>query len=160
MNPLFPVVRNAPVCGYRFLYHSGLEGDDDWEGIVSGLKESLSKILSVEGVRTVALIDIATGMVVRAVGVQHAWFSTLAAGAADEARLARVSLGPGSLGSGRADDDLEEISVTTSGSLHLSKILDTRLGEGLLLFVDLDRARSNIALASLLVGQVAPAVLA
>jgi hypothetical protein len=121
---------------------------------VSGLRESLGKILSVEGVRTVALIDIATGMVVRSVGVQHAWFTTVAAGAADEARLARASLEPG------RRDDLEEISVTTKGSLHLSKILDTRLGEGLLLFVDLDRARSNIALASLLVGQAAPAVLA
>lgn len=122
---------------------------------MSGLSESLGKILGVEGVRTVALIDIATGMVVRSVGAQHAWFTSMAAGAADEARLARAALGPG-----RPDDDLEEISVTTAGSLQLSKVLDTRLGEGLLLFVDLDRARSNIALASLLVGQVAPAVLA
>jgi hypothetical protein len=122
---------------------------------VSGLRESLGKILGVEGVRTVALIDIATGMVVRSAGAQQAWFMSMAAAAADEARLARAALGPG-----RPDDGLEEISVTTAGSLQLSKILDTSLGEGLLLFVDLDRARSNIALASLLVGQLAPAVLA
>ena len=122
---------------------------------MSGLNESLGKILGVDGVRTVALIDIATGMVVRSAGAQQTWFTNMAAGAADEARLARAALGPG-----RRDDDLEEISVTTADSLQLSKILDTRLGEGLLLFVDLDRARSNIALASLLVGQVAPAVLA
>jgi hypothetical protein len=122
---------------------------------VSGLKESLGKILRVEGVRTVALIDIATGMVVRSVGAQDARFTAVAAGVADEARLTRSALGPV-----RPDDDLEEISVTTTGSLHLSKILETRLGEGLLLFVDLDRTRSNSALASLLVGQVAPAVLA
>jgi hypothetical protein len=122
---------------------------------VSGLKESLGHILRVEGVRTVALIDIATGMVVRSVGTHDASFTELAAGIADEARLARAALGPG-----RHDGDLEEISVTTSASLHLSRILDTGLGDGLLLFADLDRSRSNVALASLLVGRAAPTVLA
>jgi len=125
------------------------------EGIVSGLKESLGQILTVEGVRTVALIDIATGMVVRSAGLADAGFTDLAAGAADDARLIRTALG-----AGLSDGDLEEIVVTTSGGLHLSKILDSTLGEGLLLFVDLDRSRSNLALASLLVGQAAPAVLA
>lgn len=125
------------------------------EGIVSGLMESLGQILTVEGVRTVALVDIATGMVVRSAGAPDARFTDLAAGAADDARLVRVALG-----SGPRDGDLEEIAVTTTGGLHLSKILESAVGEGLLLFVDLDRARSNIALASLLVGHAAPAVLA
>jgi hypothetical protein len=35
-----------------------------------------------------------------------------------------------------------------------------RPGEGLLLFVDVDRARANPALASLRIGQAAPGVLA
>jgi hypothetical protein len=38
--------------------------------------------------------------------------------------------------------------------------VSSRLGEGLLLFVDLDRTRANIALASLQVGRLAPDVLA
>jgi hypothetical protein len=125
------------------------------EGIVSGLKESLGQILAVEGVRTAAVIDIATGMVVRSAGAQDARFAAAAADIADEARTARAALGPAHLGG-----DLCEISTVTASRLHVSKILDSRLGEGLLLFVDLDRAQANIALASLQVGHVAPAVLA
>lgn len=125
------------------------------EGIVPGLEESLGQILAVEGVRTVALIDVATGMVIRSAGVSDARFPDTAAGIADEARLARAALGPG-----QNDADLEEIALTATASLHLSRILDTRLGDGLLLFVDLDRARSNVALASLLVSDFASTVLA
>lgn len=119
-----------------------------------GLKESLGQILAVEGVRTVALIDIATGMVVRSAGAAEARFPVAAAAIADEVRLARTALGPG-----QRDDDLEEIALTGTGSLQLSKVLDTGLGDGLLLFVDLDRSRSNVALASLLVSNLASTVL-
>ena len=120
-----------------------------------GLEESLGQIVAVEGVRTVALIDIATGMVIRSAGADDVRFPVTAAGIADEARLARAALGPG-----QKYEDLEEIALTATGSLHLSKILDTTLGDGLLLFVDLDRSRSNVALASLLVSQIASTVLA
>jgi hypothetical protein len=125
------------------------------EGIVSGLKESLGQILAVEGVRTAAVIDIATGMVVRSVGAEDAGFATAAAGIADEARMVRTALGPAHPGG-----DLDEIATVTADRLHVYKVLESRLGEGLLLFVDLDRAQANIALASLQVGHVAPAVLA
>jgi hypothetical protein len=125
------------------------------EGIVSGLKESLRQILAVEGVRAVAVIDIATGMIVLSAGRQDPGFAAAAVGIAAEAKAARAALGPGQPGG-----DLDEISLVTATRLHLSKILDSRLGEGLMLFVDLDRARVNPALATLRVGQVAPAMLA
>jgi hypothetical protein len=122
---------------------------------VPALRESLGQILAVEGVRTVALIDIATGMIVRWAGITDTRFPATAADIADEVRLVRATLGPG-----QKDEDIEEIALTAAGSLHLSKILDTQLGDGLLLFVNLDRARSNVALASLLISQVASTVLA
>jgi hypothetical protein len=125
------------------------------EGFVSYLKESLDQILAIDGVQTVALIDIATGMVVRSAGNEDPRFAAVAAGVADEAKIARCALGPRQPGG-----DLDEITAVTADRLHLSKILDSQLDEGLLLFVDLDRARANIALASLRVGQAAPAVLA
>jgi hypothetical protein len=78
-----------------------------------------------------------------------------AASVADEARAARGALGPRQP-AGR----LDEIVVVTESRLHLAKILQDQLGEGFLLFVDMDRARANVALASLRVGQLAPAVLA
>lgn len=122
---------------------------------MSGLKESLRQILAVEGVRAAAVIDIATGMIVRSAGTEDPGFAAAAADIAGEAKAARAALGPAPSGG-----DLDEITLVTASRLHLSKVLDSRLGEGLLLFVDLDRARVNPALASLRVGQVAPAVLA
>jgi hypothetical protein len=122
---------------------------------VASLTDSLRQVVAIDGVRSAVLVDIATGMVVRSAGEEGADFLAAAAGLADEARMARAVLGPG-----RPGGDLEEISLITTSRVHLSKILGTRLGEGLLLFVDVDRARVNIALASLQVGQLAPAVLA
>ena len=122
---------------------------------MASLTDSLSQVMAVDGVRSAALVDIATGMVVRSAGEEGTEFLAAAVGLADETRIARAALGPG-----RPGGDLEEISVITARRVHLSKILGTRLGEGMLLFVDVDRTRVNIALASLQVGQLAPAVLA
>jgi hypothetical protein len=122
---------------------------------VASLTDSLRQVVAVDGVRSAALVDIATGMVVRSAGEEGMDFLAAAADMADETRTARAALGPG-----RPGGDLEEISLITTNRLHLSKILSTRLGEGILLFVDVDRTRVNIALASLQVGQLAPAVLA
>jgi hypothetical protein len=121
----------------------------------SSLREALHRVLAVEGVRTVALIDIASGLVVRSEGEQGASFPAAAASVADEARAARGALGPR-----RPAGQLEEIVVVTDSRLHLAKILQDQPGEGFLLFVDMDRTRANVALASLQVGQLAPAVLA
>lgn len=118
---------------------------------MSSLQGSLHQVLAVEGVRTAALIDIATGMIVRSVGKVGTDLPAAAACVADEVRAARDA---------SAATDLDEIAVVTSGRLQLSKVLRTRPGEGLLLFVDLERSKSNIALASLHVGRLAPAVLA
>jgi hypothetical protein len=122
---------------------------------VSSLTESLRQVMAVDGVLAAALIDIATGMVVQSVGEGSTDFPAAAASMADEARVARAVLGPG-----RAGGDLDEIALVTEDRLHVTKILDSRLGEGMLLFVDLDRTQVNIALAGLRIGQLAPAVLA
>ena len=111
--------------------------------------------MAFDGVRAAALIDIATGMVVGSVGEQGTDFPAAAASMADEVRTAR-----GVAGFGRLGGDLDEISLVTKSRLHISKVLGSRPGEGLLLYVDLDRARVNLGLASLQIGRLAPAVLA
>ena len=124
-------------------------------GEVSSLDESLRRILAVEGVRSAALIDLATGMVVRSAGAEPATLPEAAASLAGEVRAADQAQGPL-----RPGGDLDEISLVTSKRLLLTKVLEARRpGEGLLLFVDVDRARANPALASLRIGQAAPAVL-
>ena len=122
---------------------------------MSTLQESLRCFLAVEGVRTAALIDIATGMIVRSVGKPDPDLAATAVCVADEARTARAALV-----AGIPADDLVEITTVTSSRLHVSRILRGSPSEGLLLFVDLERDRSNVGLASLRVGQLTPAVLA
>src|ERR1700759_1394979 len=125
-------------------------------GEVSSLDESLRRIPAVEGVRSAALIDLATGMVVRSAGAEPATLPAAAASLAQEVRAADLAQGPLRPGGG-----LDESTLCTPGRLQLTKVLDSRRpGEGLLLFVDVDRARANPALATLRIGQAAPAVLA
>ena len=119
---------------------------------MSTLQESLRCFLPVEGLRTAALIDIATGMIVRSVGKLEPSLAATAACVADEARAARGALS--------APDDLIEITTVTGTRLHLSRVLRHSPSEGLLLFVDLERGKSNLGLATLRVSQLAPAVLA
>ena len=122
---------------------------------VSSLEESLQQVQSVDGVRAVALIDIATGMVVCSAGAAGPDLAETAECVADEARACRVMLGPDSPGG-----DLDEISLQTAGRIQLARVVSARPGQGMLLFADLDRARANLGLASLRVGRAAESVLA
>src|SRR5215472_8129541 len=87
-------------------------------GDVPSLSESLSQVMTVQGARAAALIDVATGMIVRSAGVLAGDFPAAAASMAAEARLARDVLGPGPAGG-----DLDEISLVTADRVHVSKIL-------------------------------------
>jgi hypothetical protein len=122
---------------------------------VPSLAESLSQVMAVEGARAAALIDVATGMVVRSAGEPSGDFPAAAVTLADEARAARALSGPH-----EGQGDLDEILLVTGDRLQVSRMLGFPFAEGLLLFVDLDRTRVNMALASLRIGQLAPAVLA
>jgi len=122
---------------------------------VFSLDKSLQDVLAVDGVRVAALVDIATGMVVGSAGDEGPDLPAAAASVADEARAARTMLGPDCPGG-----DLDEITLVTASRIHLARVLSARPGEGMVLFVDLDRTRVNVALASLRVGQAALAVLA
>jgi hypothetical protein len=61
---------------------------------VSVLDESLHRVLTTDGARGAALIDVGTGMVVRSVGDVAVGLPAAAATMADEARSATWSLGP------------------------------------------------------------------
>jgi hypothetical protein len=122
---------------------------------MAALSQSLRKVLDVAGVRTAALVDIGTGMVVCSAGDGGAAFPAAAEDLSGEARSALSAFGPA-----RQGGDLEEVAVITESRFLLSKIVASRPGEGLLLFVDLDRAQTNMALASWQVGQAASALLA
>jgi hypothetical protein len=122
---------------------------------VAALSQSLRQVLDVAGARTAALVDIATGMIVCSAGDGGAAFPAAAEDLSGAARSALSAFGPA-----RHGGDLEEVAVITESRFLLSKIVASRPGEGLLLFVDLDRDRTNVALASWQVGQAASVLLA
>jgi hypothetical protein len=122
---------------------------------MSSLQGSLRRFLALEGVRTAAVIDIGTGMIVRSAGKPDPDLPATAACVADEARAVRDALG-----AGRGAADLVEITAVTGSRLHVSRILRSAPSQGLLLFVDLDRSRTNLGLAALRISQLSPAVLA
>jgi len=62
-------------------------------------------------------------------------------------------------GPGRPAGELDELLITDS-RFHLLKVLSRAQDEGPMLFVDLDRAQTNLGLAIVRVAQAAPAVLA
>jgi hypothetical protein len=121
---------------------------------LSGLSESLRQVLEVDGARTAALVDLGTGMVVSSAGAEPDGLPVAAASLADEARLAAGALGPD-----RPGGDLEELLMTTASGFQFLKVLSQAEGEGLMLFVDVDRGRTNAALAAMQVAQAAPGVL-
>jgi len=122
---------------------------------VSSLDDSLRRILTVDGVHAAALIDVATGMVVRSAGEEHPNLPAAAASMADEIRAARAARGPEQPGG-----ELDGIVLFATSRMHLTRILRSRPGEGLLLFIDLDLSEANMALASMRVGKMSVAVLA
>ena len=55
---------------------------------------------------------------------------------------------------------LEEIATMSDRWCHLLEVLDLRRGEGLLLYVDVDRSKTNVALAGLQIRKLIPGLLA
>lgn len=120
------------------------------------LSESLHEVLAVEGAAAAAIIDAGTGMIVSAAGRQPAALPPgAAASLAEEARAASAALGP-SCPAGSP----EEILAVTASRIHLLRVLSRWQGDSLLLYVDLDRGRTNLALAAQQVARAAAAVLA
>ena len=123
--------------------------------MVSALSESLNQVLDIAGVRAVALIDLGSGMVVASADEDGASFRTdFSAAAASIAYAARSAIQAHGRGG-----NLEEIALTTASRLRLAKVLEYSRGEGLLLYLDVDLAQTNMAMASWQIGQLAPGLL-
>jgi len=122
---------------------------------MSSLQDALRSFLTVEGVRTATVIDVATGLIIRSVGKADQDLPVTAACVADEARTVR-----GALSSGSHAGDLVEISTVTGNRLQVARMLRSTPGDGLVLFIDVERAKSNLGLAAAAISQLAPSVLA
>lgn len=120
---------------------------------MSVLDESIRQILNVEGARAAAVIDAGSGMIVCSAGHLDPGIPEAAASMAEEMRAV------GSDDSQSAEGAVEEIATMSDRWCHLLEVLQLSRGEGLLLFVDVDRSMTNVALAGLQVRKLIPGLL-
>lgn len=109
---------------------------------MSTVEETLKAALEIEGAIAAALVDHESGMSLGAVGGGTLDLEVAAAGNTDVVRalvrtLARLGV----------QDAPEDVLVTLGSQFHLIRLLQSRNGQGLFLYLVLDRGRANLAMA-------------
>ncbi|MFF4039383.1 hypothetical protein [Streptomyces sp. NPDC001816] len=106
----------------------------------TALKEALT---SIEGATGVALVDYTSGMALGAMGGSKGFdMNVAAAGNTDVIRAKMRTMEHLGL-----KGDIEDILITLSDQYHLIRLLKGRGGNGLFLYLVLDSARANLAMA-------------
>ncbi|NXY97032.1 hypothetical protein HYE82_22140 [Streptomyces sp. BR123] len=104
------------------------------------LKEAMT---SIDGVLGVALVDYSSGMALGTLGgSKDLDLGVAAAGNTDVIRAkvrAMEMLG--------LQDEIEDLLITLGNQYHLIRVLKSRSGSGLFLYLVLDKGRSNLAMA-------------
>lgn len=109
---------------------------------MSNVNETLKSALEIEGAIAALLVDHESGMTLGSAGGGTLDLEIAAAGNTDVVRaelrtLARLGL----------DDAPEDILVTLGTQFHLLRLLQSKNGSGLFLYLVLDRSRANLAMA-------------
>jgi len=106
----------------------------------TALKEALT---SIEGATGVALVDYTSGMALGTMGGSKTFdLNVAAAGNTDVIRAKMRTMEVLGLSS-----EIEDILITLSDQYHLIRLLKGRGGNGLFLYLVLDSARANLAMA-------------
>ncbi|PYC87560.1 hypothetical protein C7C46_04415 [Streptomyces tateyamensis] len=110
---------------------------------MAGVESALKEALSIEGALGAALVDMGSGMALGTMG--HAAELDLALAAAGSTDVVRATARAVEL-QGR-NEGMEDILTTLTHQYHLVRPLTGPGGQGLFLYLVLDRARSNLAMA-------------
>ncbi|WP_404815948.1 hypothetical protein [Streptomyces thermolineatus] len=123
-----------------------------------GIDECLSEAMAMPGALVAGLVDWTSGLALGALGgadpQEHE------AAAADAAEVVRAvaesptftAAGPGAAG---PEAPLEDAIVTSAAAYHLVRFVDTAFDSRLFLYVRLDRATANLALARMVLRDLA-----
>lgn len=106
----------------------------------ASLKEAMS---SIDGAIGVALVDYTSGMALGTLGGgKHFDLEVAAAGNTDVVRAKLRTMEH--LG---IEDEIEDILITLGSQYHLIRLLKAKSGNGLFLYIALDSAKANLAMA-------------
>ncbi|MFD6097377.1 hypothetical protein ACFVWN_04845 [Nocardiopsis flavescens] len=107
--------------------------------IEAGLKE----MMEIDGAVGAAVVDYSSGMALGTLASTNTLDLTVAAAGNTEVVRAKMRT-MDQLG---LNDAIEDILITLSGQYHVIRPLTSRKGQGLFLYLALDRSRGNLALA-------------
>jgi hypothetical protein len=110
---------------------------------MAGVETALKEALGIEGALGAALVDTGSGMALGSIG--HAADLDLTLAAAGSTDVVRATVRAIEL-QGRAEG-MEDILTTLTHQYHLIRPLTGPGGQGLFLYLVLDRARANLAMA-------------
>jgi hypothetical protein len=115
-----------------------------WEGTPMNIETALKEAMSIEGALGVALVDWESGLTLGTLGGGK--YLDLEVAAAGNTEVIRAKMR--TMESLRLNDQIEDILITLSKQYHVIRLLkSTETGSGLFLYLVLDRAKSNLALA-------------
>ncbi|WP_431045846.1 hypothetical protein ACQUSR_29850 [Streptomyces sp. P1-3] len=110
---------------------------------MANTETALKEAMTIEGALGVALVDYTSGMALGTLGGGHELDLTVAAAANTDVVRAKVRamelLG--------LNDEIEDILITLGSQYHLIRLLKGRNNGGLFLYLALDKARANLAMA-------------
>ena len=108
------------------------------------IETALKEAMSVEGALGVALVDWESGLTLGTLGGGK--YLDLEVAAAGNTEVIRAKMR--TMESLRLNDQIEDILITLSKQYHVIRLLKSaQTGSGLFLYLVLDRAKSNLALA-------------
>ena len=111
---------------------------------MAGVEQALKEALTIDGALGAALVDLSSGMALGTLG--HAADLDLTLAAAGSTDLVRATRRATDL-QGRAGEAMEDILTTLTHQYHLIRPLTGPGGDGLFLYLVLDRSRANLAMA-------------
>lgn len=110
---------------------------------MSNIDTSLKEMMSIDGAIGAAVVDYGSGMALGMLGSSKALdLSVAAAGNTEVVRAKMRTMEQLAL-----KDAIEDVLITLSKQYHLIRPLTGRKSQGLFLYLALDRARGNLALA-------------
>ncbi len=106
-------------------------------------EEKLSECMQIDGAIAVALVDGASGMAIATGGnPRNLDLNVAAAGASNVLRAKQGTIRDLGL-----DEQIEDILITLGSQYHLIRPLTDATGEGLAVYLILDKAKGNLAMA-------------
>ena len=107
------------------------------------LEEKLAECMQIDGAIASALVDNASGMAIATAGNPRKLDLNLAAAGSSNVLKAQQSL----IRDMEQEEEIEDILITLSSQYHLIRPLTDESGKGLAVYLMLDKAKGNLAMA-------------